>query len=519
MTEPHQDLRSLVAEAAAVGTAEARWQAVSAVRPELVEGLLHGSADASASRAVVVATGVAASPGATSGALCLDVDDVLDAADEGRDAVLVCVETTPADEVGMRLAAGIVTARGGTASHAAVMARGWGIPAVVGVDGLEVAEDHAVVGGHRIDRGAEVGLDGGTGEVFAGTLATGPSGSGADLSALEELLSWADEVRGERVGVWANVDRADDAALARSLGAEGVGLCRTEHLFLGDRLPLVRQFLLAEDLEAETAALNALAEVQRQDLAAVLATMAPLPVTVRLLDAPLHEFLGDDAPSEWREHNPMLGTRGVRLAVLREGLYRMQVRALAAALADAADAGANPHARVMVPLVSTAEEMALVGGWIRDEIASATLDGASLGVLPVGMMVETPRAALLAGDMARHAEFFSFGTNDLTQMVFGLSRDDAGQRLMGEYLERGLLAGDPFARLDEGVVAPMVAAATRAGRLVRPDLPVSVCGEHGGDPASISLLVAAGVDHVSCSPYRVPVARLAVAQALIELDR
>lgn len=514
------ELRALVAEATAAGTAEARWQAVAAVPPELVEALLHGSVDAAASGAVAVATGVAASPGVGSGVLCLSVDDVLDAADEGRDAVLACVETSPADEVGMRLAAGIVTARGGTASHAAVVARGWGIPAVVGVDGLEVFDDHVVAGGHRIDRGAEVGLDGGTGEVLLGSLAGGTSsggdGDGDDARAdLEAVLEWADEVRGERVGVWANADRADDVALARSLGAEGVGLCRTEHLFLGDRLPLVRRFLLADGPEAEAEALDALGEAQREDLAAVLAAMAPLPVTVRLLDAPLHEFLGDDAPPEWREHNPMLGTRGVRLAVLREGLYRMQVRALLAATAEVEAAGLHPHARVMVPLVATAEEMALVGGWIRDEIAAA----APAEPPPVGMMIETPRAALLAGEMAHHADFFSFGTNDLTQMVFGLSRDDAGQRLMGEYLGRGLLAADPFARLDEGVVAPMVAAATRAGRMARPDLEASVCGEHGGDPASIRLLVAAGVDHVSCSTYRVPVARLAVAQALVDLDR
>ena len=292
-----------------------------------------------------------------------------------------------------------------------------------------------------------------------------------------------------------------------------MGLCRTEHLFLGERLPLVRRFLLAGNADEEEA-LGALAEAQREDLAGVLAAMAPLPVTVRLLDAPLHEFLGDDTPSEWREHNPMLGMRGVRLAVLREGLYRMQVRALLAAMADAEADGRHPHARVMVPLVATAEEMALVGGWIRDEIATAAVAEPP----PVGMMVETPRAALLAGDMAAHADFFSFGTNDLTQMTFGLSRDDAGHRLMGEYLGRGLLAADPFAHLDPGVVAPMVAAATRAGRMARPELEASVCGEHGGDPASIRLLVEAGVDHVSCSPYRVPVARLAVAQALIDLD-
>jgi len=512
-----EGLAALVAEARADGSAEARWRAVAAVDPRLVEQVIHGGVDVGASTGAgppPLATGTGASPGVGAGVVCLDVEAVLDAVDRGEEALLVCEETSPADEVGMRLAAGILTARGGVASHAAVVARGWGIPAVVGVAGMQVGDHHVVLGDVRVDAGTPLSIDGGTGEVRAGEVR---AVSNLGLDAVPEmglLLEWADEVRGERVSVRANADRADDAVRARAFGAEGIGLCRTEHLFLGDRLPLVRDFLLASSPEVEADSLAALGEAQREDLTGVLAAMAPLPVTVRLLDAPLHEFLGDDVPPEWREHNPMLGTRGIRLAVLREGLYRMQVRALLGALDDAGGAGAHAHAAIMLPLVSTAGELALVRGWVLAEIEAWGPTEAP----PVGTMIETPRAALLASEMAAHADFFSFGTNDLTQMVFGLSRDDVEQQLMGRYIEHGLLPADPFAQLDAGAVAPLVAAATRAGRMARPDLEVGVCGEHAGDPTSIGLLVGAGVDSVSCSPFRVPVARLAVAQALIDLD-
>ena len=507
--ENPDDLRRLVADASTADSAEARWSAVAAVPPSLVESLLHaGLRDGTGLE--VLGSGIGASPGMASGVLCLTAEAVLDASDRGEAAVLVCDETTPADEIGMQLADGIVTARGGMASHAAVVARGWGIPAVVGLADLQVAGDHAVLGGRRLEEWSAVSLDGTTGEVFAGAAEVAVADK---IPELDLLLSWADEVRGDRVGVRANADRADDAARARSFGAEGIGLCRTEHMFLGDRLPVIRRFLLTEDPGEGAAALEELGAVQRVDLAAVLEAMAPLPVTVRLLDAPLHEFLGDDSPLG-AEHNPMLGARGIRLAVLREGLYRMQTRALLAAMADLRDTGSHPQAAVMLPLVATAAELELVRGWVLDEIDVAAPDEPP----PVGTMIETPRAALLAGEMAHHADFFSFGTNDLTQMVFGFSRDDVEQRIMGEYLSRGLLPDNPFERLDPGAVAPLVAAATKAGRLAHPGLEVGVCGEHGGDPASIHLLVAAGVDYVSCSPFRVPIARLAVAQALILLD-
>ena len=503
--ESADDLRQLVVDATTAGTAEARRAAVAAVPPSLIANLLHAGL-AEGPRPAALGTGVAASPGAASGALCLTTEAVLDASDRGEAAVLVRDETTPADEVGMREAAGIVTARGGMAGHAAVVARGWGIPAVVGVADLRVADNHVVLGGRRLDEGSAVSLDGSTGEVFAGEADLAGT---VYLPELDVLLSWADEIRDNRVGVRANADRADDAARARDFGAEGIGLCRTEHLFLGDRLPLVQRFLAAENPAGEAAALDALEVVQRSDLVGVLEAMAPHPVVVRLLDAPQHEFRGDTA--EDREHNPMLGTRGVRLAILREGLYRMQVRALCAAVADTRAAGAEPHASVMLPLVATVSELALVRGWVLDEMTTSAIGDA----LPVGTMVETPRAALRADDLAIHADFFSFGTNDLTQMVFGLSRDDAERDLMGKYRERGVLDANPFEHLDEGAVAPLVAAAIRAGRETRPGLEVGVCGEHGGDPRSIHLLVEAGVDYVSCSPFRVPVARLAVAQALI----
>ena len=514
-------LRALVAEAEAAGTAEARWRAVAAVDPTLVERIIHGGVAGALSGGSsvggvpqVAAVGTGASPGVGMGVVCLTTEDVLDAADRDEDALLVCEETSPTDEVGMRVAVGILTARGGVTSHAAVVARGWGIPAVVGVPDMVVADDHVTLGDLRVEAGAVMSIDGGSGEVVVGAVEiSGPPGIGS-VPELSVLLGWADEVRGERVGVRANADRAEDAVRAREFGAEGIGLCRTEHMFLGNRLPLIRAFLLATSPEGEAQALEALAATQREDLKAVMVAMAPLPVTVRLLDAPLHEFLGEDAPEGWSEHNPMLGTRGIRLAVLCEGLYRMQVRAILGALDDAYAGGVDAHVAIMLPLVSTASELALVRGWVLDEVET----WGPVEPLLVGTMIETPRAALLASEMAVHADFFSFGTNDLTQMVFGLSRDDVVQRMMGTYLELGLFPADPFSHLDAGAVAPLVAAATRSGRMARPGLEVGVCGEHGGDPESIHLLVEAGVDSVSCSPFRVPVARLAVAQALIDLD-
>ncbi|MEE2767687.1 MAG: putative PEP-binding protein [Actinomycetota bacterium] len=510
MTEAVQSeewLRHLVADAAAAGSPAARSAAVSVVSAELVETLIHAGFDGSPTELTVAGTGTAASPGAASGSVCLSSEQVMDTADRDQAAILFCVETSPADEPAMRLADGIVTARGGMASHAAVVARGWGIPAVVGVDDLEVGTDYVLLGGHRLNPGDDVSIDGSTGEVLVGYAEVSVA---EDIPELTTLLDWADEIRAGRVGVRANADTAVDAERARTFGAEGIGLCRTEHMFLGDRLPVIQRFIAADGGPDETDALEELAKTQRADLASVIAAMTPHPVTVRLLDAPLHEFSGGSVGAEWAEHNPMLGTRGVRLAVLREGLYRMQARAILGALADVRAAGAAPHAEIMIPLVADPAELALVRSWVDEEVDASTESTL------VGTMIETPRAALAAGLVAAHADFFSFGTNDLTQLVFGFSRDDIERRIMSRYLELGILDANPFETLDETVVSPLVASAIGASRAVRTGLQVGVCGEHGGDPKSIRLLVGAGVDYVSCSPFRVPVARLAVAQALLE---
>ena len=339
----------------------------------------------------------------------------------------------------------------------------------------------------------------------------------------------------------ANADNGPDATNARNFGAEGIGLCRTEHMFLGERLPIVRRMILAADDEEEAAALEELRQAQKADFVEILEAMDGLPVTVRLLDPPLHEFLprtedlaikaattGLDAEEQaffraaqlWHEFNPMLGTRGVRLGVIKPGLYAMQVRALMEAAAERIQGGGRPVVEVMVPLTVGREEMALARSWVEDAIAEAAggLDGGSGAVeVTIGTMIETPRAALCAGEIAEVADFFSFGTNDLTQMTFGFSRDDVEGRLMSTYLEQGLLRNNPFETIDPVGVGELVREASRRGRQTTPGLKLGVCGEHGGDPASIALFADAGLDYVSCSPFRVPIARLAAAQALIRL--
>jgi pyruvate,orthophosphate dikinase len=375
-----------------------------------------------------------------------------------------------------------------------------------------------------------VSLDGATGEVVLGERGVAAADPPPELDV---LLGWADEVRAGRLGVRANADTGPDVEAAVAFGAEGVGLCRTEHMFLAtDRLPLVRAMLVAPTPQDEVAALEALGAAQREDFAAVLRAAGGRPVTVRLLDPPLHEFLPDPAEvrlaaagralsdeedalltaaEAWREHNPMLGTRGVRLAALRPGLYELQVRALLEAAAAEAAAGRPPHVEVMIPLTVTRAELARARGWV--EAAAAAVDHGL--TVAVGTMVETPRAALVAGELAEVADFFSFGTNDLTQLTFGLSRDDVEARLLPAYLADGILPANPFESLDAVGVAELIALAVQRGRGANPALQLGVCGEHGGDPASIALLVGLGVDYVSCSPYRVPIARLAAAQAIL----
>jgi len=517
--------------AVAAGTMSKR-DAVMAVSPTAVEAALHAQFDGGGT---AIATGIGASPGAAVGQVYFDVDGCLDGADRGELVILAADETSPADEIAMRLAEGIVTAKGGTASHAAVVARGWGIPAVCGADMLTFDDGVMHVakkdgGDESIAAGDTISIDGTSGEIFLGDLGAG-GGGGSD--SLDQLLAWADELRGDKVGVRANADSGADAAQARTLGAEGVGLCRTEHMFLGERLPLVQNVILAANDQAAESALAALGEMQRSDFVELLEAMDGLPVTIRLLDPPLHEFLPDAtelavaeatgnldandavlaaAVHQWSEQNPMLGTRGVRLAIVRDGLYRMQVASLLTAIGERKTAGGNPIVGIMIPLVSDVAELAMVKSWIDEELAAVDPD--TLGEVLVGTMIETPRAAVTADRIASQAEFFSFGTNDLTQLTWGFSRDDVEARVIGRYRDLGILQENPFERLDREGVGALVRDAIIEARQVNPELEVGICGEHGGDPSSIEFFVGAGVDYVSCSPYRVPVARLALAQAL-----
>jgi len=447
----------------------------------------------------------------------------------------------------MLAAEGILTARGGLVSHAAVVARGWGKPAVVGAEAVRIsaAEKLFRVGDTVVREGEVISIDGSEGTVVVGAV---PLTAPEPPPELRTLLGWADEVRTGRLGVRANADTGDDAANARQLGAEGIGLCRTEHMFLGeDRLPIVRRMILASTDDQETAALEELRVAQRADFLGILEAMDGLPVVVRLLDPPLHEFLPDieslvvkqaregltdvetallEAARSWREANPMLGVRGVRLGVLKPGLYAMQVRALMEAAYERVRAGGQPVVEIMIPLTVSREEMALARSWVVEAlsaVAAAEGKGGDVHVagrieVAIGTMIETPRAALLANQIAEEADFFSFGTNDLTQMTFGFSRDDVEGRMMAAYLEKGLLQANPFEIVDTAGVGELVRIAVKRGRATRPGLKIGVCGEHGGDPASIDFFTRSGLDYVSCSPYRVPIARLAAAHSVLTID-
>ena len=472
----------------------------------------------------VLTTGLAASPGAASGLVAVGSEAALDLASAGSTVILVATETTPADVAAMGLSAGILTARGGLASHAAVVARGWGIPAVCDAREITVEADSFTVGDRRIVNGTPISIDGYTGEVSLGDrevagAAVGEVGGGSgSVSALPEefadVLEWADRAAAGRFAVLANADTAADAATARALGAQGIGLCRTEHMFLEpDRLEIVQHVVLRGHDEH----IDDLATAQRTDFRELLAAMDGLPVTVRLLDAPMHEFLAGADPDEaaqWHEHNPMLGVRGVRLGLLRPGLYAAQVEALAGAVADRRAAGGDPRAEIMVPLVSAAEELRAAVGAVRSAWECADAGAPP----PIGTMIETPRACLIAGQLATGVSFASFGTNDLTQMAFGFSRDDTAAQVIAPYIADGLLDADPFASLDRAGVGELVSSALERGRAAKSDLRAGICGEHGGDPVSIEFAVQAGLDYVSCSPYRVPIARLAAAQALLAGD-
>ena len=525
-TEITAAINNAVEQASGPDPSISKEEALLQISPHQLEVVLHTGFE-NAERDVLT-SGLGVSPGAAAGRIVLTADDAMMATD---DVILVRQETSPADVHGMQVAVGILTTRGGLASHAAVVARGWGKPAVCGAENIEIGTDHILINGERIDVGEMLSIDGGSGEVIRGALQTTDV---EPIPALATLLTWADEARD--LAIRANADTAAEAKLARENGAEGIGLCRTEHMFLDEqRLPVIRRMILADTPEQEIQALNNLRDTQYNDFVELLEQMDGLPVTVRLLDPPLHEFLPDidellqaaarnelaeegeallEAAQKWRERNPMIGTRGVRLAWLKPGLYEMQTKALLDAISQRVADGGQPVVEIMIPLTVSGKE--LLG--IRQQIEAVAQDHESTASINIGTMIETPRAALVANELAEHADFFSFGTNDLTQLTFGFSRDDVESRIMGLYLDEDLLEANPFQRLDSRAVIELVRLGVERGRTTKADLSVGVCGEHGGDPASIKLLAAAGVDYVSCSPPRVPIARLAAAHAAITDD-
>ena len=471
-------------------------EAINGLNAQDLIDVLFSSASAEGKGSL--ATGIAASPGAASGKLCLSVDTVLETVDAGEEAIMVAMETGPEDEPGMRWSSGIATAHGGLASHAAIYSRGLGLPAVCGITELSVNDSSIDVGGVTICEGEIISINGTTGEIHQGKLNISEAECPPEL---DTLLSWCDQARTSVLGVRANADTAEEATEAVKSGADGIGLCRTEHMFLGDRLPVIRKVLKAQNPEEQESALNELIEIQTQDFIKVLEPMDAKPVTIRLLDAPLHEFLEDS-----HEQNPMLGLRGVRLALTTEKLYRAQTKALLAAITKRLEASGNPMVEIMIPLVSIEAELEKILTWIQEETQKSPTH------IPLGTMIETPRAALIVEKLAPLVEFLSFGTNDLTQMTYGFSRDDVEATVIQKYIDMGILEESPFASLDELGVGKLVQHAISTSRTANPTIKVGICGEHGGDPKSIRFLANAGVDYVSCSPPRIPIARLVGGQ-------
>ena len=481
--------------------------AVGSIRTSDIESLLHPQLQLTG-RETEFAHGLPASAGAAVGRIALSSQRAVEWSENGDPVILVAEETSPGDLAGMLAAKAIVTVRGGLAAHAAVVARGLGRPAVCGATAVRIhkAAGTVTAQGQSLAEGALISVDGSSGTIYAGAVHVVPPRPGGDI---ERLLQHADRVR--RLEVRANADNGRDAALAITYGAQGVGLCRTEHQFLGDRLPLVRRYLLATDADEEAAALVELAAAQKEDFLDLLTATGNRPVTVRLLDAPLHEFLGEQA----HEVNPMLGLRGVRLALMRTELYPAQARALFSAWVDLAATGVTPQLEVMVPLVALAGELASAAEHIHRAAADVEATTGVSVPYTVGTMVETPRAALIADQLAGIAQFLSFGTNDLTQLTYGFSRDDVEAQLLTAYTEQKLLPVSPFASLDPDGVGALIRTAITLARKVHPTIKLGICGEHGGDPASIELCERFGLDYVSCSPSRVPGARLAAAHAAV----
>ena len=522
-------------------------QAVLRVPADQLEQLLHPVIDPSV-RATAIATGLPASPGAASGRAVFDADEAVRRSADGDAVILVREETTPEDFHGLVAARAVLTSRGGMTSHAAVVARGMGKCAVVGCHEMVVDHERRAcrMNGTEVNEGDWLTLDGATGKVYSGDLPTTPSevvqvtrgmrtaASAPAFQSFNRLMNWADEVR--TLKVRANADTPHDARIARAFGAEGIGLCRTEHMFFeGDRITAMREMIVARDETGRRRALAKLLPMQRQDFEGIFEAMSGLPVTIRLLDPPLHEFLphgGEESKllartlgvtraelahvvESLRETNPMLGHRGCRLGITYPEITEMQGRAIFEAALRAKRRGLDVRPEIMIPLVADYREF--------DHQRSILLESARqvLGAMgeeldyTIGTMIELPRAALTAHEIAQRAEFFSFGTNDLTQTTYGLSRDDAG-RFLPSYVERGIFPDDPFQVLDQSGVGQLIKLAVAAGRRVRPQLKVGICGEHGGEPRSVKFCHAIGLDYVSCSPYRVPIARLAAAHAALE---
>src|SRR5579864_740799 len=493
-----------------------REEALARIDPMQLDQLLHPMLDPKA-EFEVAARGLNASPGAAGGAIVLDADTAAERGKAGEAVILVGWETTPDDIHGMIQSRGVLTAHGGMTSHAAVVARGMGKPCVAGCEGLsiDVEAKEITLGGHRLHEGDVITIDGGTGRVILGEVELVPPAINEDF---ETVLGWADAAR--RLKVRANADNAADAAKAREFGAEGIGLCRTEHMFFGEeRLPVMQEMILASDEAGRRAALDRLLPFQQSDFQGIFEAMAGLPVTIRLLDPPLHEFLPplEEASDErmrrrikaLTEANPMLGTRGCRLGIQWPEIYEMQVRAIARAAKAVHE---QPLVEIMHPLVGFAEELRRLRELTEHVMAEEAPDIEYV----CGTMIELPRAALRADEVAEYADFFSFGTNDLTQTTLGMSRDDAEGKFLTFYLEDGVIERNPFETLDQGGVGELMRIAVERGRGARKEIKLGICGEHGGDPASVEFCHGLGLDYVSCSPYRVPVARLAAAQAVLK---
>ncbi len=507
-------------------------EAVLRIEPLSLDQLLHPTLDENAPRDLV-ATGLPASPGAATGEVVLSSSEAERLAKAGHKVILVRTETSPEDIAGMHAAGAIVTARGGMTSHAAVVARGMGTPCVSGASSVRIDQEagNFSVAGRVIKQGDIITVDGASGQVFAGAVAMVQPEMSGDFTT---LMGWADEAR--TLGIRTNGENPTDVKTAKGFGAEGIGLCRTEHMFFeADRLAHFREMILAEDKESRINALEKILPVQRQDFVDIFRIMEDKPCTIRLLDPPLHEFLPqseDDVAAvakatglpagelmrranELHETNPMLGHRGCRLGISYPEIYEMQARAIFEAQALVSkELDLLVHAEIMIPLVSSDKELEILKTAIEKIADQVRAENGHDIAYTIGTMIELPRAALRAADIAKHAEFFSFGTNDLTQTTFGLSRDDAG-KFLPDYVAQGIMEKDPFVTIDQDGVGDLVAIAIERGRAARPGIKIGICGEHGGDPASIDFFHRLGMDYVSCSPYRVPIARLSAGQAAI----